>query len=161
MALKGSRYTTDDLIDYFMNEVAEAGGPVVLSTVGSGAALDDAAALVTYGAGPAQVSGVSFVGALMNDMVNIDQTRQHINFNKDEIQIGGKVAVLTRGWIVTDRIMPGVTPAINQAAYVGPSGYWTNVYPPDYGSRAGLFMSTKDEDGYAKIFVKGPNLGDT
>ena len=80
MALKGDRYEFETTIDFFMNEVAERGGVVTLSTAGSGAALDQSAALVTYAAAQ---SGQVPIGILLNDMVNIDQTRQHINFHKN------------------------------------------------------------------------------
>ena len=48
MALKGDRHVFKTDISYFMNEVAERGGMTVYSTGGSGAALDQSAALVTY-----------------------------------------------------------------------------------------------------------------
>ena len=47
MALKGNRVETISEISFFMNEVAERGGIVCMSTAGSGAALDQSAALVT------------------------------------------------------------------------------------------------------------------
>ena len=70
-----------------MNEVAERGGVVSLSTAGSGASLDNGNAVVTYAADP---SGKVPLGLLINDMVNIDLTRQHLNQHKDEVQKGGK-----------------------------------------------------------------------
>ena len=83
MALKGDRYELETTIDFFMNEVAERGGVATLSTAGSGAALDQSAALVSYATNQ---SGIAPIGILLNDMVNIDQTRQHINFHKNEVQ---------------------------------------------------------------------------
>ena len=82
-----------------MNEVAERGGVVALSTAGSGASMDNGAAVVTYSALP---SGAVPMGLLINDMVDIDLTRQHLNQYKDEIQKGGKVTLLNKGWVVTD-----------------------------------------------------------
>jgi Arc/MetJ family transcription regulator len=41
-------------------------------------------------------SGKVPVGLLLNDMVNIDLTRQHLNQHKDEVQKGGKVTLLKR-----------------------------------------------------------------
>ena len=116
MALKGDRYEFETTIDFFMNEVAERGGVVTLSTAGSGAALDQSAALVTYAAAQ---SGQVPIGILLNDMVNIDQTRQHINFHKNEMQKGGKVTLLKKGTVVTNRIDPGITPTKGQIAFVG------------------------------------------
>ena len=40
MALKGDRYLAITEVSYFMDQVAERGGIVVLKTAGSGAALD-------------------------------------------------------------------------------------------------------------------------
>ena len=91
MALKTDRSTLQTDISFFMNEAATRGGVVSLSTGGSGAAMDQGAALVTYAAQP---SGKVAVGLLLGDMVNIDLTRQHLNQYKDEVQKGGKVALL-------------------------------------------------------------------
>ena len=161
MALKGDRHELQTDVSFFMNEVAERGGIATLSTAGSGAALDQSAALVTYAAAQ---SGNVPIGLLLNDMVNIDQTRQHINFNKNEMQKGGKVTLLQKGWVVTNRIDPGVTVTAGNTAYVGPSGYITNTqygHPHNagyaQGSVVGRFDSLADEDGYAKVSVNLPN----
>tara|TARA_R110000824_G_scaffold16317_4_gene67801 strand:+ start:3581 stop:4096 length:516 start_codon:yes stop_codon:yes gene_type:complete len=161
MALKGDRYEFETTTDFFLNEVATRGGVVTLSTAGSGSALDQSAALVTYAAAQ---SGVTPIGLLLNDMVNIDQTRQHINFHKDEMQKGGKVTLLRKGWVVTNLIDPGVTITAGDVAYVGPSGYLTNTnHAPLYnrqnrtaGKVVGQFDSLKDEDGYAKVSINLP-----
>lgn len=163
MALKGDRveFLTD--ISFNMNEVAERGGVATISTVGSGAAMDQSQALVTYVADP---SGKIPVGILLCDMVNIDQTRQHINWHKDEVQKGGKVVLLRQGWCVTDMVDPGDTPVAGSPAYVGPSGYisitggfgtsGSGTGASLYGAKIGEFLSTKDEDGYAKLAVNVP-----
>ncbi len=52
-----------------MNEVATRGGIASLSTGGSGAAMDQGAALVTYAA---TASGKVPMGILLNDMVDLD-----------------------------------------------------------------------------------------
>jgi len=163
MALKGDRHEFETTIDFFCNDIAaERGGVATLSTAGSGAALDQSAALVTYN--PTQ-SGQVPIGILLNDMVNIDQTRQHINFHKNEVQRGGKVTLLRKGWITTNMIDPGDTPTAGARAYVGPSGYIStkNAVPANgyeslsqRGMAIGEFGSLKDEDGYAKIYVNLP-----
>ena len=86
MALKTDRSTLQTDISFFLNEAATRGGIACLSTGGSGAAMDQGAALDTY---PANPSGKIPVGLLLNDMVNIDLTRQHLNQHKDEVQKGG------------------------------------------------------------------------
>lgn len=154
MALKGDRHEFSTDISSFMNEVAERGGIATYSTSGSGAALDQSRNLVTYAA---NASGNKPAGMLLNDMVNIDQTRQHINWHKDEVQIGGKVTLGTRGWWVTDRIVPGVNPTAGNEAYVGNSGYLTSAFENAAKTPAvGMFRSQRDEDGYAKVELSIP-----
>lgn len=158
MALKGDRVEITTDISFNMNEVAERGGVVCMSTAGSGAALDQAAALVSYVASP---SGKYPVGLLLNDMVNIDQTRQHLNYHKNEVQKGGKVTLLREGWVTTNRIYPGVTPTAGAVAYVSHSGYLSTAGITDESTanaKVGRFDSTKDEDGYAKVYIKLPQL---
>ena len=155
MALKGDRYEFETTIDFFLNEVAERGGVVTISTAGSGAALDQSAALVTYAAAQ---SGLVPIGLLLNDMVNIDQTRQHINFHKDELQKGGKVSILKKGWVVTNMITG--TPVAGALAYLddATAGNLTVKANVDDGEYIpiGRFMSTVDEDGYVKVEVNLP-----
>lgn len=157
MALKQDRSTLQTDISFFMNEVAERGGVASLSTAGSGAALDNGAALVTYAADP---SGVAPLGLLVNDMVNIDLTRQHLNQHKDEVQKGGKVTLLNKGWVVTDQLEG--TPAGGDLAYLGHSGTLatpTAAAGIDGGSAnaVGRFLSDVDQYGYAKVYIDLPN----
>jgi len=102
MALKTDRSTLQTDISFFMNAAATRGGIASLSTGGSGAAMDQGAALVTYAANP---SGKIPVGLLLNDMVNIDLTRQHLNQHKDEVQKGGKVTLLQKGTVVQVQVI--------------------------------------------------------
>jgi len=148
MALKADRIELLTDISFFMNTTAERGGVVSVVTGGSGVALDDASAVVSYAAA---ASGAKPVGLLLNDVVNLDLTRQHINWHKDEVQVGGKVTVLRQGQVVTNLVTPGATPTAGADAYVGPSGYVgtssTNAV------KVGQFLSSKDSDGYAKVSV--------
>tara|TARA_R100000152_G_C6771621_1_gene198187 strand:+ start:842 stop:1339 length:498 start_codon:yes stop_codon:yes gene_type:complete len=158
MALKGDRYEGMTDVSFFMNDASAAkGGVVVLSTVGSGVALDQSKALVTYAA---SASGNIPVGLLLNDMVNIDQTRQHINFHKNEVQKGGKVTLLTQGWVVTNMIDGAAT--AGKPAYLKDNGELTATQSSTGGVVAtppvGRFLSTKDEDGYAKVAINLPAL---
>jgi hypothetical protein len=110
---------------------------------------------VTYVADP---SGAVPLGLLLCDMVNIDQTRQMINEQKNEVQKGSKVTLLTDGWVVTNYIYPSLTPTAGQACYLGHSGYihTTATEGGGHSPIMGRFLSTKDEDGYAKVYVKFP-----
>lgn len=153
MGLKTDRIHIDSQIDYFMNEVAERGGIVVQSTVGSGAAMDQASQLCTYAAAP---SGVAALGVLMCDVVNNDLTRQHENWHKEEVQKGGKVTIWSKCTVVTDRIYPGVTPAGTEQAFVAHSGYINTSDVIGGNMLVGRFLSSKDEDGYCKVSVNLP-----
>lgn len=153
MSLRAQRRELDSDITFFMNEVATRGGFVCASTVGSGAALDQADALATYAANP---SGKTVLGVLMCDMVNLDLTRQKENVYKEEVQKGGKVTIWTKGWVVTDMIYPGHTIAAGNKAYIGPSGLIGNVDVIGGNDVVGKFLSKKDEDGYAKVSFNLP-----
>lgn len=158
MALKQDRSTLQTDISFFMNEVAERGGVASLSTAGSGASMDNGNAVVTYAADP---SGAVPLGLLINDMVNIDLTRQHLNQHKDEVQKGGKVTLLNKGYVVTDQLEG--TPSGGDLAYLGHSG---NLATPTVAAgtdggqdqpAVGRFLSDVDQYGYAKVYIDLPN----
>ena len=157
MALKSDRSTLQTDISFFMNEAATRGGVAVISTGGSGASMDNGSALVTYAAAP---SGKVPMGLLLNDMVNIDLTRQHLNQHKDEVQKGGKVTLLTKGWVVTNSL-EGTDPNAGDVAYLAHSGNLSssNIGGDDSGHKmvVGRFVSDVDQDGYAKVFIDLPN----
>ena len=159
MALKTDRSTLQTDISFFMNEAATRGGVAVISTGGSGASMDNGSALVTYAAAP---SGKVPVGLLLNDMVNIDLTRQHLNQHKDEVQKGGKVTLLQKGFVVTNSL-EGTDPNAGDVAYLAHSG---NLASSNIGGDStiggarlvvGRFLSDVDEDGYAKVYIDLPN----
>jgi len=154
MALKPHRIHLDSDISFFMNSTAERGGFAVISTVGSGDALDQSNAVVAYAANP---SGSMAIGCLMCDVVNIDLTRQKLNPYKHEVQVNTKVTLWTKGEVQTNMIYPGLTISAGDKAYVTVSGLLTNV---DAGVTAtpivGAFRSSKDEDGYAKVAFNLP-----
>lgn len=151
MALKSDRFEFATDISFFMNETATRGGVVSLSTGGSGAAMDQSQALVTYAATP---SGKMPVGILLNDMVNLDLTRQHLNQYKNEVQKGSKVTILRKGYVVTSNIQG--TPAAGDSVYVAHSGNVANSDVIGGGSVIGRFLSSKDQDGYAKVEINLP-----
>ena len=157
MALKADRHELDVDISFFYNEgTATRGGVVVLDTVGSGAALDQAGAKVKY----AVATNALFpVGILLNDVVNLDLTRQHINWHKDEVQKGGKVSILKKGWVVTNMITG--TPAAGGLAFADDATAG-NIAVDAWSAASsgnlciGRFLSTLDEDSYCKVEVNLP-----
>ena len=155
MALKADRHELDVDISFFMDATATRGGCVSIVAVGSGAAMDQAKATVNY---VAAANDVIPVGILLNAVVNLDLTRQHINFHKDEVQKGGKVSILKKGWVVTNMITG--TPVAGALAYLdddtaGNLTVKANVDDGEY-IPIGRFMSTKDEDDYVKVEINLP-----
>jgi len=93
-------------------------------------------------------------------MVNIDLTRQHLNQHKDEVQKGGKVTLLYKGFVVTNSLEG--TPAGGDLAYLGHSGKLaspTAAASISGGSanKVGRFISDVDQNGYAKVYIDLPN----
>tara|TARA_Y100000004_G_scaffold190861_1_gene248657 strand:+ start:1812 stop:2300 length:489 start_codon:yes stop_codon:yes gene_type:complete len=158
MALKPDRVEHLTDLSFFMNETGNRGGIVTfrVSAAASGAAMDDANAKVGY---PTGTSAAEFgrgvqkpAGLLLNDVVNLDLTRQHINYHKDEVQKGSKVLLLQRGTVVTDQISGTPT-----AANIGATLYFDQDGKLGVGANAsapvGRLLSIKDADGYAKVSI--------
>ena len=148
MALKPDRIEHLTDISYFMNTTAERGGVACFVTGGVGVAMDDADAVVEY---TALASGNVPAGVLLNDVVNLDLTRQHINWHKDEVQAGGKVTLLRQGQVTTNYILPGAIPSAGSGAFLAVSGYIGTSSTNSV--KIGTFLSAKDSDGYAKVSV--------
>jgi hypothetical protein len=146
MALKPDRIELLTDVSFFMNTTAERGGVASVVTGASGVAMDDATAVVAYAA---VASGAKPIGVLLNDVVNIDLTRQHINWHKDEVQLGGKVTLLRQGQVTTNRVTG--SPAAGTDAYVGASGLIGTSSTNSV--KIGTFLSSVDADGYAKLSV--------
>jgi len=150
MALKPDRIELQTDVSFFMNSTATRGGVASVSTAstGVGVAMDDADAVVAYAA---VASGAKPVGVLLNDVVNLDLTRQHINWHKDEVQQGGKVTLLQVGQVTTNLVSG--TPDPGDVAYVAANGYIGNDSDSGANAPVGRFLSAKDSDGYAKVAV--------
>ncbi len=149
MALKPDRIEAYTDISYFMNTVAERGGVVVHLTSGSGVSMDDANAVVSYPTGV--LAGTKPAGLLLNDVVNLDLTRQHINWYRDEVQVGGKVTLLRQGQATTNVVATGVSPTAGADAYYDLSGKLTTVSTDS--TKVGRFLGGKDSDGYVKVDI--------
>ena len=153
MALKSDRLELQTDISFFYNAGTATRGCVVAhgSTAGSGAAMDQGANLCVK-----STSAVP-VGILLNDVVNKDLTRTHLNQHKDEVQKGGKVTVLRKGYVVTNTIHG--TPSAGDAAYAvahSADGASAGDIATSGTYQIGRFLSSKDEDGYAKVEVNLP-----
>lgn len=166
MALKPDRnYSEGVEISAFMNVAVERGGMTVYSTSGSGAAMDDASTVVIPTG--ATGSGTLPAGLLLNDMVNLDLTRQHINWHKDEVQLGGKVTLLRRGTATTNVIDTTAQPSGGQPVFytsqdrLGVVGVLvftnTDLSTSLQAFTVGQWLSQKDADGYARLEMNVTN----
>tara|TARA_Y100000004_G_C8917494_1_gene413799 strand:- start:156 stop:635 length:480 start_codon:yes stop_codon:yes gene_type:complete len=159
MALKADRYELQTDISFFCDEVTTRGGLVHFSSTASGAAMDQGVNKVVT---KASVAGTDVAaGILLNDVVNKDLTRTHLNQYKDEVQKGGKVTVLRKGYVVTDKISG--TPSAGQWAVAHINGTVSGVdaqtgpYAPISGQLVvGKFLSAKDNDNYCKVEINLP-----
>jgi len=152
MALKADRHEFLTDVSYFMNETATKGVIVshVTATSGSGAALDDSNAVVQL-PNNANGSGETPAGLLLDDVVNLDLTRQHLNQHQREVQIGGKVVILKNGFVVTNSIETGYNPVPGAPAYFTTDGELNST--STNSTQVGRWMGSKDSDGYAKVAI--------
>ena len=149
MALRPDRNELQTDLSFFMNETAERGLVVIHSSQGSGAAMDDSSAAVAIPGNGDHAKHPA--GLLLNDVVNLDLTRQHINFAKDEVQQGGKVLLLRRGFVVTDQISGSIT--LGELAYFHTNGQLTSATAYSGSTSVGRWLSKKDADGFAKVDI--------
>jgi len=145
---------------WYMNEVATRGGIVSIGTGGSGVALDNQGTasspipLATY---KASSSGAVPIGMLLTDVVSLDTTKFHPNFQKNEVAKPGKVTIVKRGIFMTNMFVGA--PSAGDDAYLASSGYVQKT-PAGLGlantPRVGKFWQTQSEDGYIKLEVNLP-----
>lgn len=157
MALKGKMEPVLYDINCFTTAVAERGGIVCNTGSASGASSDNASMTCGYVANP---SGYAALGILLQDVVNKDLTQTHLDQHKDEVQLGSKAAILKQGWVVTNMIYPGDTPAVGGKVFIGHSGYLaTSAKVSDSSAVAGVdnvvgrFETKKDENGYCRVYI--------
>jgi len=146
MALKPDRVEHLTDLSYFMNETASRGIIVTHLSAGSGSAMDDSNATVQVANNTTELPA----GLLLNDVVNLDLTRQHLNFHQDEVQQGGKVLLLRRGTVVTDQVTAGMTIAPGAAAHFAANGVLTTGTA---SAQVGRFLSDYDAEGYVKVEI--------
>ena len=154
MALKPDRVEHLTDLSFFMNETGDRGKIVTydVSAAASGAAMDDSNAKVKAPTGTVPADFQKPAGLLLNDVVNLDLTRQHINFHKDEVQKGSKVLLLKRGTVVTNNYSGAPSASdIGGTLYFSKDGDLGVGYN---GSTAvGRLLSIKDADGYVKVDI--------
>lgn len=156
MALKSDRNVIDTDISLVCNTAVAKGLFVCYGTAASGVG-NETPGVVSVAANP---SGFKVAGLTLASFVDIDQTRQHRNFMKDEQVIGEKAPLLRKGYVVTNSLAASITPLPGQPAYLTASGTITNTVSATGGEvatpRVGEFATSKDEDGYVKININLP-----
>jgi hypothetical protein len=154
MALKPDRDVRKQSIAYYMNEVAERGRIVVYDTATSGlGGMDEANALVKMPTGGIGVPA----GILMNDVVDLDLSRYHLNHHQDEVQKNSKVCLMKIGMVRTNCLVANLLPVAGSGAYFTTSGELTMTQPGNgTHSLVGRFDSSRDADGYARVEINLP-----
>ena len=153
MALKPDVVAIYEDITFYCDTVCDRGGIATLVTAGSGVSMDGGRNVVAY---DAYGSGKIPKGILMQPVVNKDLTSTWLKRGLDEAEVGTKVTLLAIGEVTTDFVYPGITVAAGDPAYVGHSGYISNARVNTGWSAVGRFVTTKDQNGFARVFVNLP-----
>lgn len=160
MALKSDRNIVDWDLAYYCDTTASKGMLAFHTTntgpSPSGGFMDQGEAVVTF---PANPSGHTPLGFLLDDVVNQDLTQQHLDHNRAVVQVGSKVSIATRGWLCTDKIQG--TPSGGMLCLPGGTGHVTTDGHVNGVAASGLvavgrFMGAKDADGFAKVSFNLP-----
>jgi hypothetical protein len=155
MALKGDRVVIETDITLTCPTATERGVVLCRKTAGSGIALGAVAGAADLYADP---SGKVPVGMLMNDVVDVDETRYHRNFQKDEMKKGERVTILRKGRLTTNKVTG--TPSDGATAYLTANGVLTPTLSTTGGlvatPKVGQFAGKLDENGYAAVDLNLP-----
>jgi len=169
MALKPHRVYSQESEDIscYMNTTGSRGAIVSYTSTASGAlgaGLDSSSRVVEFNANG---SGARPVGMLLNDVVNIDLSRQTLNPYKFEVQVGSKVLIAKRGRFTTDRFYLNTASGavtLPASGFCGPNGLiaigegygQTSITGVLQGSGfpyVGKLWTTQDADGFAEFEV--------
>ena len=145
--LKPNRIVTEQDLSFYMDEVAEAGIAAVVKSVGTGVSMDDVDHQVEVSS---TVANKVVAGFLMQDVVDKDLTKHHLNFHNGEVNKGSKVTLLTKGQITTDQVDGAVT--ASGPAYLAANGKVSATQATN-APRVGTFLTAKDDDGFVRLSV--------
>jgi hypothetical protein len=90
------------------------------------------------------------IGIAMSHVVNLDLTRQHINWHRDEVQIGGKIYILTEGK-VTLKLPKSLKLPYKQPIYV--NLLTSKLTYKKLGPKVGRLDKPQDQDGFCVVCV--------
>ena len=149
--LKPDRNLTQWVFNYQAGAAASMGGLVSASTTASGNAANGPG-VAEYVTNP---SGAFVLGVLLDDVEVLNSYLDRSPY-REVVNVGDQVSIGKEGWVVTNMIVPAITVTAGQTAYLGQSGYFTNVQSPAQAPKVGRFETSKDEDGFAKISINIP-----
>jgi hypothetical protein len=155
MPLKSSRNIIETDTTLTCSSVTHGGVTLVRLSGGSGVVLGEGAGAAGLVTNP---SGYRVAGLLLNDVVDIDLSRYRLSFHRDEVNIGNRVTLLTKGRVTTNNVTG--TPSRGATAYLGANGVLTPTLSATGGEvatpKVGEFVGGRDEDGYATVDVDLP-----
>lgn len=153
--LKADRVVIETDITLTCESAAEHGVVLCHKTAGSGTGMGDLAGKADLYSSP---SGKKVAGLLMGDVVDVDLTRYHLNFHKDEVAVGGRVCLLRKGTVVTDQVTG--TPTMGSPAYLTADGVLTPTVSATGGTvatpKVGEFKGGVDEAGFVRVDINLP-----
>lgn len=160
MALKPDREYNEitDITNFWYAAQAtavEKGGIASVVSQGSGAAIGvnivDEPNIVDYDASVG--SSTIPKGILLQDVaLAMSANRDFPNYERHEIRPGEKCTLVRHGWVVTDMVTSGQTPAAGGAAYLGNSGLLATG-AVNSSVAVGKFETTKDANGFVRVFI--------
>ena len=150
MALKGDREVLATDIDMKIESGKDAERGIILigtTTAGEAAVPSTTSLTVTGNEKP--------VGLLLDDVEDLDYTTRPQILSRNVVPRASEISLLVKGWVKTNLIKKSANaPREGRPAYLEASG-WVSADPHVAGSgiKVGFFQSTKDSDGYARLFV--------
>lgn len=90
------------------------------------------------------------IGVLVTDVVNMDLTKNHLAFHADQVQLGGKIRIITQGKLLV-RFGKGLRLPVGQPMYVDPkTGFltWKAL-----SVQVGKLRRPQDADGHCLVEV--------
>jgi hypothetical protein len=158
MSLLGQRVeleTDNTLTCSSVVAAADVGGFVCYNVAGSGIGQGDSAGSVQLAANP---SGLVVAGNILHEVANIDETKFHRNWNKEQTLVGERCVVGRKGRWTTDKVTGSPTPG--QTAYLTTNGVVTPTLSATGGlvatPKVGQFKTSKDQSGYVTVEINLP-----
>lgn len=94
---------------------------------------------------------VGWPAMILNDVVNIDLRKQHLNWGTDEVQVGSKVTILRQGVVITRQ--EDFYPNANKDIYWDTKRRKYRVTKGRHSILIGKSLSNADSDGFFKLEV--------